>query len=145
MLIRYLYYIGVLFRYTTSRVLISLNVLILSSFNLVHVFICLSFISPFFSYSFIYVRMHFLVFWVLCYLIIFSPYLTENTLRLRYRDQPVNAVWGNSRCLLWESYRTHKYTVWAECRDFIYKNSVRTSQETHHVSATESNRLMLFR
>jgi hypothetical protein len=29
-----------------------------------------------------------------------SPYLTENTLRLRYRAQPVNAVWGNSRCLL---------------------------------------------
>jgi hypothetical protein len=30
----------------------------------------------------------------------YSPYLTGNTLRLRYRDQPVNAVWGNSRCLL---------------------------------------------
>jgi hypothetical protein len=27
----------------------------------------------------------------------------------------------------------------------IYTNSVRTSQETHHVSATEPNRLMLFR
>jgi hypothetical protein len=34
--------------------------------------------------------------------------------------------------------------VWAECRGFIYKNSVRTSQETHYVSATETNRLMLF-
>jgi hypothetical protein len=32
----------------------------------------------------------------------FSPYLTGHTLRLRYRAQPVNAVWGNSRCLLWE-------------------------------------------
>jgi hypothetical protein len=30
----------------------------------------------------------------------FSPYLTGNTLRLRYKAQPVNAVWGNSRCLL---------------------------------------------
>jgi hypothetical protein len=30
----------------------------------------------------------------------YSPYLTGNTLHLRYRDQPVNAVWGNSRCLL---------------------------------------------
>jgi hypothetical protein len=30
----------------------------------------------------------------------FSPYLTGNTLHLRYRDQPVNAVWGNSRYLL---------------------------------------------
>jgi hypothetical protein len=27
-----------------------------------------------------------------------SPYLTGNTLRLRYKAQPVNAVWGNSRC-----------------------------------------------
>jgi hypothetical protein len=27
----------------------------------------------------------------------------------------------------------------------LYKNSVRTSQETHYVSATETNRLMLFR
>jgi hypothetical protein len=29
-----------------------------------------------------------------------SPYLTGNTLRFHYRDQAVNAVWGNSRCLL---------------------------------------------
>jgi hypothetical protein len=41
----------------------------------------------------------------------FSPYLTGNTLRLRYRDQSVNAVRGNSRCLLWEPCGTHK------CRD----------------------------
>jgi hypothetical protein len=27
----------------------------------------------------------------------------------------------------------------------IYKTSVRTSQETHYVSATKANRLMLFR
>jgi hypothetical protein len=30
----------------------------------------------------------------------FSPYLTGNTLRLRYEAQPVNVLWGNSRCLL---------------------------------------------
>jgi hypothetical protein len=42
-------------------------------------------------------------------------------------------LWGNSRCLLREQYGTHRYTVWA----------VLTSQETHHVSATEPNRLML--
>jgi hypothetical protein len=30
----------------------------------------------------------------------FSPYLIGATLRLRYRAQPVNAVWGNSRGLL---------------------------------------------
>jgi hypothetical protein len=29
-----------------------------------------------------------------------GSYLTVNTLRLRYKAQPVNAVWGNSRCLL---------------------------------------------
>jgi hypothetical protein len=29
-----------------------------------------------------------------------SLYLTGDTSRLRYRTQPVNAVWGNSRCLL---------------------------------------------
>jgi hypothetical protein len=28
-----------------------------------------------------------------------SSYLTGNTLRLRYKDQPVNAVWENNRCL----------------------------------------------
>jgi hypothetical protein len=27
-----------------------------------------------------------------------------------YRDQPVKAVWGNSRCLLWEPYGTHRYS-----------------------------------
>jgi hypothetical protein len=62
----------------------------------------------------------------------------ENTLRLHYKAQPVNAVKGNSRCLLWEPYGTHKYTL-------VYKNSVRTSQETHYVSATKPNRLLLFR
>jgi hypothetical protein len=34
--------------------------------------------------------------------------------------------------------------VWAECGVFIYKSSVPTSQETHYVSATKTNRLMLF-
>jgi hypothetical protein len=29
-----------------------------------------------------------------------SSYLAGNILRLRYKDQPVNAVWGKSRCLL---------------------------------------------
>jgi hypothetical protein len=49
----------------------------------------------------------------------------------------VNAVWGNSRCLLWEPYGSHRYTVWAECR-------VCTSQETHYVSTTKVNLLMPF-
>jgi hypothetical protein len=34
----------------------------------------------------------------------YSPYLTENTLGHRYTAQPVNAVWGKSRCFLWEAY-----------------------------------------
>jgi hypothetical protein len=40
---------------------------------------------------------------------------------------------------LWESYGTHKYTVWAECRvKFV-------PHRKHYVSATKPNRLMLFR
>jgi hypothetical protein len=50
---------------------------------------------------------------------IFSLYLTGITSRLSYKAQPVNAVWGNSRCLLWEPYGTHKSTVWAECRVLV--------------------------
>jgi hypothetical protein len=45
----------------------------------------------------------------------YSSYLTGDTLYIRYRTQPVNAVYGNSRCLLW----THRYTVWAECRVLV--------------------------
>jgi hypothetical protein len=30
----------------------------------------------------------------------YSSYLTGNILRLYYIAQPVNAIWGNSRCLL---------------------------------------------
>jgi hypothetical protein len=40
----------------------------------------------------------------------FSPYLTRNTFHLCYKVQPINAVWGNSRCFLWKPYGTHKYT-----------------------------------
>jgi hypothetical protein len=38
-----------------------------------------------------------------------SSYLAGNTLHLRYKAQPVNAVWGNICCLLWEPYGTHRY------------------------------------
>jgi hypothetical protein len=51
---------------------------------------------------------------------------------------------GETVAVYCENHTQHKYTVWAECRDFIYKNSVRTAQETHYVSTTETNRLMLF-
>jgi hypothetical protein len=52
---------------------------------------------------------------------------------LQYTAQTGNAVWGNSRCLVWEPRGTHRYTRWA----------VRTSQETPYVSATEPNRSIL--
>jgi hypothetical protein len=36
-----------------------------------------------------------------------SPYLTRNTLRLRYENRPVNAPQGNNRCLLEGTHQTH--------------------------------------
>jgi hypothetical protein len=48
-----------------------------------------------------------------------SSYLTENTLRLRYKAQQVNAVWGKSRCLLWESYE-HTDTLCGQTAEFKY-------------------------
>jgi hypothetical protein len=95
--------------------------------------------------------------------------LTGNTLRLRYRDQPINAVWGKIRCLLWESYGTHIYrpyltgnalhlrykakllnavweTVAVYCENHTELiNPVRTSQEIHYESATQTKRLTQFR
>jgi hypothetical protein len=37
----------------------------------------------------------------------FSSYLTGNTLRLRYKDHPVNVFRENNCCLLREAYETH--------------------------------------
>ena len=39
----------------------------------------------------------------------FSSYLTENTVRVLYNDQPLNDVQGDSHCLLWQSNDSHKY------------------------------------
>jgi hypothetical protein len=50
---------------------------------------------------------------------------------------------GETVAVYFENNTEHINTVWAECRDFIYKNSVRTSQETHYVFAIKPNRLML--
>jgi hypothetical protein len=62
---------------------------------------------------------------------IYRLYLTGNILRLRYKAQPVNSVWGKSLCLFWEPYESHRYTVWAlsiEC----------TSHETNYFTPTKT-------
>jgi hypothetical protein len=42
----------------------------------------------------------------------FSPYLKENITRYHHKDQLVNAFYGNSACLHWESYKKkHKYKI----------------------------------
>lgn len=37
--------------------------------------------------------------------------LSENTLYLHYKDQPVTFTQGKNRCLLWVSYTTHEQGV----------------------------------
>ena len=41
------------------------------------------------------------------YIRILSPYLAVNTLRLGYKNQSVNVVYGNNRCLLCDPHKTH--------------------------------------
>jgi hypothetical protein len=57
----------------------------------------------------------------------FSSYLTENTLRLRYKDQTLNAVQGKKTLFIVRTIRNAQIHSVGR----IYSNSVRTSQETH--------------
>jgi hypothetical protein len=67
--------------------------------------------------------------------------MCRNESRLHYKAQPVNAVWGKQSLFIVR-------TIWntqTHCVGRIYSNSVRTSQETHYITTTKHNRLMLFR
>jgi hypothetical protein len=52
-------------------------------------------------------------------------YRAVNTIRLSYKNQPVNAVQWNNCCLFCVPHKTHKYTVWAERRNVNVKLAVR--------------------
>jgi hypothetical protein len=55
-----------------------------------------------------------------------------------------SVLFGETVSVYCENHMEHTNTLWVEYRNFIYKNPVRISQETHYVSATETSRLMLF-
>jgi hypothetical protein len=80
--------------------------------------------------------------------------LTENLNMRRITAKFVPRLLANDQkqrrvnvCLeLWEKAISRSLTPWRlNFLTSLYKNSVRTSQETHHISTTEPNRLMLFR
>jgi hypothetical protein len=48
-------------------------------------------------------------------------YRAVNTFRLGYKNQSVNAVQWNNRCLFWDPYEAHKCYVWEECTVFIHQ------------------------
>jgi hypothetical protein len=68
--------------------------------------------------------------WAECRVLIsWSSYLTGNTLRLHNNAQPVKAVYGNNRCLLWEPYGTHTY-----CQ--VHRVQARRKRDFHRTSSS---------
>jgi translation initiation factor IF-1 len=53
-------------------------------------------------------------------------------------------LFGETVAVYCENHTEHTDTLCGQNEDFWYVNPVRTSQETHHVTATKPNQLMLF-
>jgi translation initiation factor IF-1 len=68
-----------------------------------------------------------------------------------HRKHPVSTtetnrlmLFGEAVAVYCENHTEHINTLCGQDKETIYKNPVYTSQGTHYVSATETNRLMLF-
>jgi hypothetical protein len=49
------------------------------------------------------------------YVLRFSPHRAVNTLRLGYKNQSVNTVYWNNRCLFSDTHKIHKNKLWTCC------------------------------
>jgi hypothetical protein len=50
---------------------------------------------------------------------------------LRYKDQLINALLGNNRCLMWKLCETHKYVVWKKCKAVLFNVERRGKCSNH--------------
>jgi translation initiation factor IF-1 len=53
-------------------------------------------------------------------------------------------LFGETVAVYCENLVEHTNTLCGQSAEILYKTSIRTSRGTHYVSATETNRLMLF-